>query len=149
MQTVGEQLPELSGLGLTAFDCGQGVAIGDEFLKPAAPHIANCWEGERGVAFTLTATEIADLTAVQTGGVDVTAQACPADVFNASTGIACRALYVGQEGDDVLVRVIVVLSDPAGAVAKLPADPNGDDVDAVLQGAHIEVLIGTEPVPTA
>ena len=64
-------------------------------------------------------------------------------------GIACRAVYVGSDGDDVLVRILVTVVNIEEVIAKLPAEPTADDVVIALKGAQLEVLIGTEPVSDA
>lgn len=143
---VGGMLPELGRLGLERIECADGAALGEVFIAPESPYVAECWQGARESAFTITAHEVHDAVLAATQGIDVTDMACPKDVFNATAGIACRATYVGEEGNNVLVRVIVVLADPSGVVATMPASPGPEDIENALTGAQIEVLVGTEPV---
>jgi hypothetical protein len=148
--TVAEQLPDLTADGYESFECGTGVAIDDQFIIPEAPYVAECWKGAPNDPFIGTANTIQTKVMQATGGIDVSDQACPADVLNADAGIACRAVYVGEEGNDVLIRVIVTVADLTAVLEKVPSDnPTSDDVIAALADADIEVLIGSEPVPAA
>lgn len=149
-QTVATQLPDLTSQGLEAFDCGSGAVIAENFTQPQEPYKAQCWKGNPDTPFTQMASIIAREVADATGGLDVTTQACPADVLNAQEGIACRAVYVGEQGNDTLVRVIVVIADLEAVLSKVPEfSPTPDDVTNALVGADIEVLVGSEPLSAA
>jgi hypothetical protein len=140
--------PDLADQGLELFECGQGDAIGEDFQPPEdAEYQADCWAGSTGEPYYAVANSIVDDLVIATEGTDVSAQACPEDVLNASGGVACRAVLVEGDGDDVLVRIVTVLSDLEGVLSALPEEPTDADVDAVLVDAPIEVLIGTEPLP--
>jgi hypothetical protein len=146
-ETVAGQLPDLSEYGYTSFECGTGVTIDDNFMTPEPPYTAQCWEGTQEDPFVWVADDLKASVIQETGGVDATAQACDQDVLNETAGIACRAVYVGEEGNEVLVRIIVTLSDIDAVMEKVPAeDPTSEDVIAALAGADLEVLIGTEPI---
>lgn len=145
-ETVGAKLPDLSEYGYAEFACAEGTTFGETFQAPEEPYRAQCWEGTQNDPFVWVADDLRTSVSQETGGVDASAQACPDDVLNEVSGIACRAVYVGKEGDEVLVRIIVVLSDIEAVMAKLPEEPTSDDVIQSLYGADVEVLIGTEPV---
>jgi hypothetical protein len=149
-ESVAGQLPDLSEYGYTEFECGTGVTINEDFVKPEAPYTATCWEGAQDDPFVWVADDLKASVIQATEGVDATAQACAEDVLNETAGIACRAVYVGSKGNEVLVRIIVTLSDIDAVMAKVPAEnPTSEDVIGALAGADIEVLIGTEPIPAA
>ncbi len=149
-ETVATQLPDLTVEGLQTLECGSGEIIADNFVAPQAPYVAQCWTGSPETPFTQLASIIARRVAESTGGTDLSAQACPADVLNVQEGIACRAVYVGEQGNDTLVRVIVTLADLESVLANVPEEsPTSDDVIAALEGAKVEVLVGSEPVPVA
>lgn len=149
-ETVASQLPDLSGYGYTEFECGTGVTLNDVFIAPEAPYVAHCWEGAQESPFVWVADDLKATVIQATEGVDATREACPEDVLNETTGIACRAVYVGKEGNEVLVRIIVTLSDIASVMAKVPdEDPTSQDVISALANAELEVLIGTEPISPA
>jgi hypothetical protein len=136
-ETVAGQLPDLSEYGYTEFECGTGTTIDDAFIVPEEPYVAHCWKGTQEDPFPWVADDLMTGIIQDTEGINATAQACDEDVLNEAAGIACRAVYVGSEGNDVLVRVIVTLSE----------NPTSEDVIAALAGAELEVLIGTEPIP--
>lgn len=148
-ERVGGQLPDLAEYGYEQFECGTGVTIGELFKAPEEPYRAQCWRGAKDDPFTWVADDLRTALVQATGGVDASSVACPKDVLNETAGVACRAVYVGTEGDDVLVRVIVTLPDIDAVIAKVPEDPTPDDVVNALYGADVEVLIGTEPIPEA
>jgi hypothetical protein len=147
-ETVASQLPDLSEYGYTEFECGSGVTINDDFISPEPPYVAHCWKGAQDDPFVWVADDLKTSVVQATEGVDATAQACAEDVLNEAAGIACRAVYVGKEGNEVLVRIIVTLADIDAVMAKVPGEnPTSEDVVAALAGADLEVLIGTEPIP--
>ena len=148
-EEVGTQLPSLESMGFTAFECGTGDNIDHTFDLPEDPYVAQCWEGAPQDPFVTVAESILTEVMLATTGADVSDKACPADVLNETAGIACRAVYVGSDGDDVLVRILVTVVNIEDVIAKLPAEPTQDDVLVALQGAQLEVLIGTEPVTDA
>lgn len=149
-ETVPDQLPDLAAQGYTAFECDQSAVFGADFVEPSAPYVAQCWTGAPDDPFVWVANDLLDEVVLATEGVDVSQQACAKDVLNETTGIACRAVYVGEEGNDVLVRIIVTLADAAAVLGQVPEeDVTADDVIAALTGAELEVLIGTEPIPEA
>ena len=148
-EEVGTQLPSLESMGFTEFECGTGDNIDQTFELPEAPYVVQCWEGTPEDPFVTVAETILTEVITATQGADVSDKACPADVLNETAGIACRAVYVGSEGDDVLVRILVTVVNIDEVIAKLPAEPTADDVVIALKGAEVEVLIGTEPVSDA
>jgi hypothetical protein len=149
-ETVAGQLPDLSEYGYTEFECGTGTTIDDAFIVPEEPYVAHCWKGTQEDPFPWVADDLMTGIIQDTEGTNATAQACDEDVLNEAAGIACRAVYVGSEGNVVLVRVIVTLSDIEAVMAKVPAEnPTSEDVIAALAGAELEVLIGTEPIPAS
>lgn len=149
-ETVAGQLPDLTEYGYAAVECGTGTAINEDFIAPEAPYVAQCWEGAQDDPFVWVVDDLKVSVIQATEGVDASAQACAEDVLNETAGIACRAVYVGEDGNDVLVRIIVALADIDAVMAKVPAeDPTSEDVIAALAGAELEVLIGTEPIPDA
>ena len=144
-KTVADQLPDLTSLGLTSFECGSGDAIAGSFQAPAAPFVAECWEGSpAGKTFLDIANSTQDAVMSATGGVNVTDDACPADSLSAAGGISCRAVLVTEGDSTVLVRTVVVLADPSTTLAGLPQDPTQDQVNEAIAGAPVEVLVGTQ-----
>ena len=145
---VGGKLPELTSQGLESFPCGEGDAIGGSVQAPKDPYVAQCWKGSPNDTFLDVANATADAVALATGGSNVTSEACPEDAFGVGGGIACRAALVTEGDSSVLVRTVVVLSDPKTVLASLPEDPSQEQIREALKGASVEVLIGTES-PTA
>lgn len=149
-ETVVEHLPDLSSQGFTTLVCEDSAVFGEDFVAPTAPHVAQCWTGAPEDPFVWVANDLRDQLVTATGGTDVSEQACAKDVLNETTGIACRAVYVGEAGDDVLVRIVVTLADAEAVLGQVPAENvTSEDVIAALTGAELEVLIGTEPIPDA
>ena len=138
-------LPDLSPLGLETFECGTGEAIGGSFQQPQDGYVAQCWTGApAGDTFIDVANAVQDEVRLATEGVDATAVYCPEDALGDVGGIACRVTEVDGE---VLVRTVVILSDIGAVLDDLPEEPTDQDVQAALEGAEVEVLVGTEPVP--
>lgn len=151
-QSVKTELPDLTSKGLASFECGTGKAIGGSFQAPTDPQfVAECWTGAPADEFRDVANSIQDAVLQATSGQDVTGDVCAADSLTTQGGIACRAVLVSKGGTSVIVRTVVVLADPGKALADLPANPTQDQIHALLKGAQIEVLVGTEPAiqPTA
>jgi len=144
-----EALPDLSSQGLTSFECGTGEAVGGTFQKPEAPYKAECWTGSPDTTFLDIANASQDAVILATGGTDVTAEACQEDAFGDGGGIACRAVLVTEGDSTVLVRTVVVLTDPNAVIAELPENPTTEQVNEALTGAPLEVLVGTEPTASA
>lgn len=143
--TVAEQLPDLTSLGLTSFECGSGDAIAGSFQAPESPYVAECWEGSpASKSFLDIANSTQDAVISATGGVNVTEDACPEDSLSAAGGIACRAALVTEGDSTVLVRTVVVLADPSTTLADLPQNPTQDQVNEAIAGAPVEVLVGTQ-----
>ncbi len=142
---VGGKLPDLTSQGLETFGCGEGTAIGATFQAPEEPYRAQCWKGSPTGTFLDVANAIADAVIRATEGSNVTSEACPEDAFGVGGGIACRAALVTKGDSSVLVRTVVVLSDPKAVLEKLPEEPTQEQVREALEGAAIEVLVGTEP----
>jgi hypothetical protein len=139
---VNESLPDLAELGLESFECGTGVAIGEDFIAPEGEWVAECWRGTPEGRFDDLANQIQVEVLKATAGTDVTGAVCPEDLLNNGDAIACRAAFV-PEG--TIVRTVVVLSDVEFVLNQIPENPTEADVDAALVGAPVEVLVGTEP----
>lgn len=145
---VGAKLPDLTSQELESFPCGDGDAIGGSFQTPEEPYVAQCWRGSPAQTFLDVANSIADEVALATGGSNVTSDACPEDSFSVAGGIACRAALVTDGDASVLVRSVVVLSEPRKVLENLPEEPTQEQIREALKGASVEVLIGTQS-PTA
>jgi len=143
-KTVAGQMPDLSSQGLTSFSCGTGNAIGGSFQAPAEPFVAQCWKGSPSGSFLDVANATQDAVLAATGGVNVTSDVCPEDALSAAGGIACRAVLVTDADSSVVVRTVAVLADPATVLKDLPANPTQDQIHAAIEGAAIEVLVGTQ-----
>jgi len=145
-ESVKGELPDLTSKGFTSFECGTGKAIGGSFQAPTDPQFeAQCWTGSPQDEFRDIANSVQDDVTLATSGQDVTGDVCPADSLTTQGGIACRAVLVTKGDTSVLVRTVVILADPATALAKLPANPTQDQIHSLLKGADLEVLVGTEP----
>jgi len=144
-QTVAEQLPDLTSLGLTQFTCGEGDAIGGSFQAPEEPYVAECWKGSPDKTYLDVANSAQDAVILATGGVNITDDVCPEDSLTELGGIACRAALVGEGDSGVIVRTVVVLADPEATLGDLPDNPTQDQINEAITGAAVEVLVGTEP----
>jgi len=144
--TVAGQLPDLTSLGLTSFECGSGDAIGGSFQEPKDPYVAECWKGSpQGKTFLDIANSTQASVIQATGGSDATSDACPEDSLSSAGGISCRAALVTKGSQMVLVRTVVVLADPSAALTGLPQNPTQDQINEKISGAAVEVLVGTQP----
>lgn len=140
-----DELPDLTTLGLVEFPCGEGDAIGASFQQPVDPYVAQCWKGSpAGKTFLDVANSTQDAVIQATDGVNITDDVCPADALSAGGGIACRAALVTEGKSTVVVRSVVVLADPDTVLKDLPDKPTQDQINAVLEGAAVEVLVGTQ-----
>jgi hypothetical protein len=145
-----EAFPDLSDEGFTQFECGTGDAIGAQFQPPQDEQFgAQCWSGAPGKPYTDYANDVVDQVVVETEGLDVSASVCPEDLLSQTSAVACRAVQVeGEgEGEDVLLRIVVLLRNLDDVLAALPEEPTPEQITAVLEGADIELLVGTEPLP--
>ncbi len=139
------ELPDLTSVGLTEFPCGDGDAIGASFQEPVDPYVAQCWKGSPEKTFLDVANSVQDAVILSTGGVNITDDVCPADALSAGGGIACRAALVTEGESTVVVRSVVVLAEPDTVLADLPDNPTQEQIQQVLAGAAVEVLVGTQP----
>ncbi len=142
-----EQLPDLSGFGLASFECGTGRALGSDFTPPSDDtYVAQCWAGSATSGIDTLADDVQREVLAATGGEDVSAEACARDASSGSASVACRAVLVTKVDTRVLVRTLVVLADIDALLADLPDNPTDAEIDAALNGADVEVLVGTEPI---
>ena len=144
-EAAADAMPDLSAQGLESFACGDGEAIGGSFQLPTEPYVAKCWKGSpEGATFMDVANASQDSVMLASGGRDVTADVCPEDAFGVGGGIACRAVLVTVDGDTTVVRTVAVLADPGTVLDALPADPTAEQINDALNGAAVEVLVGTQ-----
>ncbi|MGC4174938.1 hypothetical protein [Demequina sp.] len=143
-----DALPDLTSQGLVSFPCGDGAAIGGTFQAPEDPWVAECWKGSPDKTFIDIANASQDAIMLASGGTDISADVCPDDAFGVGGGIACRAVLVTVDGHSAVVRTVAVLADPGTVLDGLPDEPTADQVNEALEGAAVEVLVGTQS-PTA
>lgn len=141
-----DNFPDLTERGYASVDCGSGEVLSDVPAPTADTAAMECWEGAPGVPFYTAADEIASRIMIDTEGQDLTDTACPEDFLNDAGGVACRAVLVGDEGDQVVVTIVVALADVLSILDVLPEEPTQPEIDEALRDAQIEVLIGTDPV---
>lgn len=140
-------LPDLTADGFEAMECSEGVVLGDAFVENEdADYRSECWSGTPESPFFEVAQGIVDDVVIAIDGEEFSLEACPPDVLNERGGVACRAALVGEEGDEALVRIVVVLTELDLVLASLEEGASQEEIVAALEGQSVEILIGTEPV---
>lgn len=139
------ELPDLSGLGLTAVDCADTTQMADVVAAPPEGSETACYSGAPDDGFVMTADQIRDLIVTQTAGTDATDALCWEDTLTETEGSACRAVVVGDVTDGTVISAVIAVTDPASMTADLQDDATDDQVAAAIAGAPIEVLLFSEP----
>ncbi|PKQ26449.1 MAG: hypothetical protein CVT64_05060 [Actinobacteria bacterium HGW-Actinobacteria-4] len=140
-------LPDLTPGGYASMECSEGVVLGEAFVaNEDTAYRAECWSGSPQLPFFEVANDIAADVVIVIDGEDYSLSACPPDVLSERGGVACRAVLVGEQGNEALVRIVVVLSDLDTVLASLETDASQDEIVAALEGQSVEILIGTEPI---
>ena len=139
------ELPDLTGLGLTAIDCAETAQMADVVATPPEGSEMACYQGAPDDGFVRTADAARDEILAQTAGTDATDALCWDDALTATEGSACRAVVVGDLTDGTVVSVVIAVTDPAAMTADLADDASDEEVAAAIAGAPIEVLVFSEP----